>query len=424
MFPAGDTSILKRKLVYWAGNFSVALFIDRNNYRYFDSSRDCIVAAGDAESRSIFPGFVFSSLKKICESKNDWLFGYITYDVKQESEPDAFEQVTAPVDGISFPVAHFFHPEHVVEIKEDQVIIHSTIDPEKIFTDIQAVELHHKKHSLKFLLQQRFAKNEYIATVNLIREHIANGDVYEVNLCQEFFSEQLDVDPCRLFTHLNEVNPAPFACFLKHGQHYLLCSSPERFLKKEGTKLISQPMKGTIARIKGGEDQAMIGQLKNDQKERAENVMIVDLVRNDLAKSAVPGSVKVEELFGIYSFPKVHQMISTVSATLKNEVHFTEALKHAFPMGSMTGAPKIMAMRLIDRYEKTKRGLFSGTVGFITPDSDFDFNVVIRSFLYNASAKYLSFQTGSAITYDSVPEKEYEECLLKAASLIETLETA
>jgi para-aminobenzoate synthetase component I len=193
-------------------------------------------------------------------------------------------------------------------------------------------------------------------------------------------------------------------------------------LKKEGNRLISQPIKGTIRRGENeAEDQLLRQQLRNDEKELAENMMIVDLVRNDLARSARTGSVKVEEMFGIYAFRQVHQMISTVTAQLKEAIPFTEAIRQAFPMGSMTGAPKIRAMELIDQYEQSRRGLFSGAVGYITPEGDFDFNVVIRSILYNAANHYLSFHVGSAITYDSVPEKEYEECLLKAQAIFRAL---
>lgn len=198
----------------------------------------------------------------------------------------------------------------------------------------------------------------------------------------------------------------------------------ERFLKKEGNKLISQPIKGTIRRgSEPTEDQALAEQLQNDPKERAENVMIVDLVRNDLARSSTPGSVQVEELFGIYPFPIVHQMTSTVSSRLRTECSGLDALKAAFPMGSMTGAPKIMSMQLIDRYELTRRGIYSGAIGYFTPEGNFDFNVVIRTLVYDASRQYASLQVGSAITYDSIPEKEYEECFVKIKGWIEALES-
>jgi para-aminobenzoate synthetase component 1 len=153
----------------------------------------------------------------------------------------------------------------------------------------------------------------------------------------------------------------------------------------------------------------------------AENLMIVDLVRNDLAKSSKPGSVKVEELFGIYSFKQLHQMISTVSSIKRENVDPVEVIKNAFPMGSMTGAPKIRAMELIEKYETTKRGVYSGASGYFTPEMDFDFNVLIRSIFYNDTANKLSFQVGSAITYDADPEYEYKECLLKAKAIFEIL---
>ena len=161
--------------------------------------------------------------------------------------------------------------------------------------------------------------------------------------------------------------------------------------------------------------------LREDQKERAENVMIVDLVRNDLTKSAVAGSVQVTELFGIYSFTHVHQMISTITCELRPDLHFIDAIKNTFPMGSMTGAPKIRAMGLIDQFEKSRRGAFSGAIGYITPDGNFDFNVIIRTILYNAADNYMSFQVGGAITYASDPLQEYEECMIKASALMETL---
>ena len=201
-----------------------------------------------------------------------------------------------------------------------------------------------------------------------------------------------------------------------------MSASPERYLCKRGDVLISQPIKGTAKRNADPEiDHHIKAMLKTDVKEQAENVMIVDLVRNDLTKVAAKGSVKVDELFGIYGFPQVYQMISTVSCKLNPDIHFIDAIKHTFPMGSMTGAPKIRAMELIEQYEFNKRGVYSGALGYITPDADFDFNVIIRSILYDASAEYLSFQVGGAITYAADAEREYEECLLKASAIMKTL---
>ena len=170
------------------------------------------------------------------------------------------------------------------------------------------------------------------------------------------------------------------------------------------------------------EDQKLKQKLATDIKERSENVMIVDLVRNDLAKTAIKGSVEVEELCKVYTFDQVHQMISTVISQVSDQVHPVDILKTTFPMGSMTGAPKISAMKIIETLEETKRGLYSGAVGYFTPEGDFDFNVVIRSILYNSSKKYVSYSVGGAITAKSDPLSEYEECLVKAKAMRQVLE--
>jgi para-aminobenzoate synthetase component 1 len=199
-------------------------------------------------------------------------------------------------------------------------------------------------------------------------------------------------------------------------------ASPERFLKKTGTFIIGQPMKGTNRRDKDMEiDRMLRRQLMEDPKERAENIMIVDLMRNDLSKTALKGTVKVVELCGVYPFTHWHQMISTVSSRVPDLCNPLDILLSAFPMGSMTGAPKVRALQLIEEYEMTKRGLFSGALGYFSPEGDFDFSVVIRSILYNSLNKYLSFQTGGAITALSVPGKEYQECLLKARGIMSVL---
>ena len=423
VFPVRDSNILKKKLVYWTGNFSSALLIDRNGFSVGDALRDCLVACGELDSCEASSSDNFSSLKSFIEEKGDWLFGYFSYDLKNELEPRVFKLNDPRLDPVGFPLLHFFRPKHIFEIKEGLFSISSVDDPHFIFKEIDAVEVNEVPLKNFGVISSGFTREEYIQSVIKLKEHILNGDVYEVNLCQEFFIEHFSFDPFQTFNRLNAINPAPYSCFLKHDDRFLLCASPERFLKKEGSKIMSQPMKGTISRHGNTTalDEALKQKLQNDPKEKAENVMIVDLVRNDLSRSAIPGTVRVEELFGIYSYTNVHQMVSTISAELRPDIHFIDALKHAFPIGSMTGAPKIMAMQLIDRYEKTRRGLFSGSVGFITPEGDFDFNVVIRSLLYNARSKYLSFQAGAAITIDSVPEKEYEECMVKVKSIMHAL---
>jgi len=270
----------------------------------------------------------------------------------------------------------------------------------------------------KIEIKSRISKKDYHQKVEKILEHIYKGDIYEANFCQEFYAENTRISPLHMYEDLNTISEAPFATFLKIDHQFLLCASPERYLKKVGPKIISQPIKGTAKRFEDClEDQKAATTLSIDTKERSENIMIVDLVRNDLSRSAKKGSVQVEELCKVSSFKQVHQMISTVVSELKDDVHLVDVIKDTFPMGSMTGAPKISAMKIIERLEETKRGLYSGAVGYFTPSGDFDFNVVIRSILYNAEKKYLSFSVGSAITAKSFPEKEYEECLLKAKAM-------
>ncbi|RYZ97800.1 MAG: anthranilate synthase component I family protein, partial [Sphingobacteriaceae bacterium] len=262
----------------------------------------------------------------------------------------------------------------------------------------------------------------YIATANQIKQHISRGDIYVTNFCQEFYADDAAIDPLDTFFKLNSISPNPFSCFFKLRDKFILCASPERFLAKRGTQLISQPIKGTAKRsIDEHEDKQNKDSLKLHTKELQENVMIVDLVRNDLTRSARQGTVKTEELFGIYSFAQVHQMISTVVCELDEQITAVQAVKNTFPMGSMTGAPKLSSMKLMEHYERSKRGVYSGAMGYFSPDNDFDFNVVIRTLLYNAENGYLSFQTGSAITFHADAEQEYEECLLKAKAILEVL---
>ncbi|PCI97921.1 MAG: aminodeoxychorismate synthase, component I [Flavobacteriales bacterium] len=347
-------------------------------------------------------------------------FGFISYDYKNQIE----ELSSSHFDGIQFPEKHFFTPEILFKIEETEVNISFEIENaaiERIITEIQSVSVTQQEIK-RVNVVPKVSKEEYIETVKTLKEHIQLGDIYEVNYCQEYFAKNVEVNPVDIYIKLNQKSPTPFSCFVKCNNKYLMSASPERFIQKSGDKIISQPIKGTIKRgVNADEDEVLKKQLFNDAKERSENVMIVDLVRNDLSKITVKNSVNVDELCGIYTFPQVHQMISTVSGEVQKNIDVDAILKATFPMGSMTGAPKIRAMKLIEKYEKTKRGLYSGTVGYIDENGDFDFNVVIRSILYNQENNYLSFIVGGAITALSDPEKEYEECLLKAKAMLEVL---
>jgi para-aminobenzoate synthetase component 1 len=368
----------------------------------------------------------FYAFEKFYKKKKDWLFGYFGYDLKNEVE----HLHSNNPDYLNFPDLCFFQPAFLVIAENADVTFYYPEHKEntdEIYALIELLEKDNEdsKQKLgnkqKFDIKSRFSREEYVETVQKLKEHIKRGDIYEINFCQEFYAKA-KIDPQDTYLKLNSLSPTPFSAFFKLNQYYLMSASPERFMKKKGARIISQPMKGTIGRgSTKEEDESLKQKLASDVKERAENVMIVDLVRNDLSRTAKKGSVEVEELCGIYTFPQVHQMISTVVAEIE-EKDTVSCIKNAFPMGSMTGAPKVKSMELIEKYERSRRGLYSGSVGYFSPAGDFDLNVVIRSMFYNEKNMYLSYSVGGAITYLSDPQKEYEECLLKAKAMKQVLE--
>ena len=395
-----------------------------NDKKYISSS--VLIAIGATEELSINdPSNALVRLQQFYDSKKGWLFGYLTYDLKNATEI----LISSNGDNQEFPLLQFFAPQVVVEKRAESVSFYfddeyiSEKDAKDIVDFCFSTSAPQKEEkNEKINIQSKISKEEYINAVNKLKEHIYRGDIYEINFCQEFFAEKVVLKTPLIYKKLNQISGAPFSAYCKFQEHYLMCASPERFLKRKSDRLLSQPIKGTIRRSKDAEeDEELKKELYNNDKERSENVMIVDLVRNDLSRIAKKGSVEVEELFGIYTFKQVHHMISSISCELKETTTFTDIIRSMFPMGSMTGAPKISAMKLIEEYEKTKRGLYSGAVGYISPTGDFDFNVVIRSILYNEKNKCLSFITGSAITEKAEAEKEYEECLLKAKAMFEVL---
>jgi para-aminobenzoate synthetase component 1 len=403
----------------WANQFNICCYLDSNDYNSKYHHYDCLLAAGAYTFFS--PSInVLAQLKEFLKQNNDWIFGHINYDLKNEIE---YLTSTHP-DKILFPDIFLFKPLHVVRLNKGEVVISTATErAEEIFEAISTCSLNTEFGKEAIEINSRISKSEYISIFNKIKEHILRGDCYEINFCQEFYSKDIRIDPLSIYKCLSAVSPMPFSAYYKLADKYLLCASPERYIKKTGNTVISQPIKGTYKRTKNKtQDNYYKEQLANSGKERSENVMIVDLVRNDLSKICKEGTVEVENLFEVYSFPKVHQMISTVKGILKEEVDFSDVLNATFPMGSMTGAPKKRVMELIEKYEKTKRGIYSGCIGYITDDNDFDFNVVIRSIMYNESNRYLNYQVGSGITFYSDAEKEYEECLLKAEGIKKVLQ--
>jgi para-aminobenzoate synthetase component 1 len=412
-----DIISFKQKALHWASAFDACCCFESNGYPDRYGRFDFLIAAGiDRKIEHRSSGTAFESLKSFQQDQKNWMFGLMAYDLKNEVEL----LHSGNEDGLGLPEMFFFVPEYLISVKEDQVTV--IIGDPSIFNEIQEQQISYKQNTA-LDIQSKISRETYIKAVQELQRHILRGDIYEVNFCQEFFAENASVDPLFVLEKLNTISPTPFSGFFKIGDQYILSASPERFLCKRGDQLVSQPIKGTAKRgADQQEDELIKAKLKQDAKEQAENVMIVDLVRNDLTKSAIKGSVKVEELFGIYGFPQVYQMISTISAELRPEVHFVDAIRNAFPMGSMTGAPKVKAMELIEQFEFSRRGAYSGAFGYISPEGDFDFNVIIRSILYNASAKYLSFQVGGAITYAADAAAEYEECMLKASAMVKALE--
>lgn len=419
-FPVDDLHAFKQQLLALSATTNYFCYLDSNNYSNYPYSTFGSLFAIEANAVISINENCLQQLEHFQRTHKDWLFGYLNYDLKNEIEPTLH---SAHSDYIQHPIVHFFVPKYLLKIENNNVEIgvqhKDEIADFRVFLE-QSIP--NQKKQITTSIQHKISKKEYIDTVENIKRNIRRGDIYELNFCQEFFAQNTTINPTQVFQTLNETSKAPFTSFFKTNENYLLCASPERFLKRQGNQLISQPIKGTRKRLKDIQaDLHIKNELQNDEKERSENVMIVDLVRNDFARIATQNSVRVEELFGIYSFEQVHQMISTITCSIQPETTFSEIIQAMFPMGSMTGAPKLSAMQWIEKYEHTKRGLFSGAVGYITPKGNFDFNVVIRSILYNAAQQYVSMQTGSAITIDCDAEKEYEECLLKAQALFNAL---
>lgn len=408
-------------MLNWLQPFNIFSFLESHTAIFPNTDRLCLAAAGCIQQSSTQPPFI-PSIDQLYQHTNDWLFGHFCYDWKQELH----NQTSTHNDYIGFADAFLFVPELVIELYTNELHLHHLPqhNPQNIFNTIinqPILSASVKKENIH--LQPVFTKKDFIETIQKIQTHIKQGDCYEINICQEWFARDMYINPLHLYNQLQQISPNPFACLYRNNNAYTLCASPERFLQKKGNTLRSQPIKGTNKRI--AYDDALNAQqqiqLQQNPKERAENIMIVDLVRNDLSRICKIGSVEVDALLQPYAFPQVNHLISTITGTLEGNTSFSTIMKALFPMGSMTGAPKKKVMELTEKYERSKRGLYAGTIGYITPNKDFDFNVVIRSFLYNQTTGYLSYQVGGGITHYSDAAKEYEECLLKATALQKAL---
>jgi len=416
------SSHFTEQILQWAQNHETFAWLDSNAYPQKYSSFQKALAIGVASELKSDYTDAFSKLESYQKNTQDYLFGYLGYDLKNDSE----KLNSHNFDGLHFPDLYFFQPQKLFIFHENTIEIsyHKNFEDD-LKNDIIEIQKTDERYSIEksvFEIKQRVSKEDYFNRLTHLKQLIKQGDTYETNFCMEFFAESVTLNPWHLFKEINEISKPPFAVFFKHQNLFLISASPERFARKEGLKVITQPIKGTAKRGKNTlADEKLKSELRQNLKERSENIMIVDLVRNDLSKTASKGSVKVEELAEIYTFPSVHQMISTVTSFVQNDINPVKILESLFPMGSMTGAPKMSTMQIIEDLESTKRGVYSGAFGYFTPNSDFDFNVVIRSVLYNTSNQYLSFSAGGAITSQSNLEHEYQECLLKAKPIIKSL---
>lgn len=406
-------------MLNWAQQFSIFCFLDNHHYEAATHTVECILAAGVRRNITSERGNTLKRFQGFIDEKQTWLFGHLGYDLKNEIG----NLTSSHKDFVEFPDLFFFEPEIVIRLNDNEMII-DAVAADLVYNDIISTSPDIEIIKKGITIQSRLSRDEYIDIINQLRQQILRGNCYEINFCQEFFAEDVAINPIQIYQQLSKASPNPFSALYKLNDKYLICASPERYLKKTGNNILSQPIKGTAKRVSTSEEEDLLSKSKlyYSAKDRSENVMVVDLVRNDLSQICKEGTVEVDELYGIYTFPQVYQMISTISGELNEDVSFTEILRATFPMGSMTGAPKLNVLKLIERYEKTKRGIFSGALGYITAQGDFDFNVVIRSIMYNQSSGYLSYQAGSGITFYSNPENEWEECLLKAEAIRQVLQ--
>ena len=377
-------------------------------------SRRSFVIGGDVVALNVIDTFE----KFVCKGGGSWTFGWLGYELKN----GIYDLNTKRRNSLEMPDLAWWEPEIVImwgAQKKPEVIqgdAESELAKEGvdcILKDVVFPELENVDEMV-----WSWKKEEYITNYEKVAELIQAGDVYELNLCQTLNGHAPASISWGLFAKLFAETRAPFSAYLQCGDSRIMCGSPERFLKREGNTLSSQPIKGTIKRgVDEEADLKLIESLRNCEKERAENIMITDLVRNDLSRVAKRGSVEVKELCEIYSFETVHQMISKIQCEIDTSTGIAEILRATFPMGSMTGAPKLAAMKHIDEVEEHGRGIYSGSIGYVCPNGDFDLNVIIRSFFHNGRTRKLAASVGGAITSLSNAEDEFVECKLKADAL-------
>jgi para-aminobenzoate synthetase component 1 len=404
----------RNQLLRWASAHTLFCYLDGSGATDEDYAFSTLIAVGALRVFTVTDRSPLSALDSFLIPSE---MGYVVqagYGLK-----DHIEKLSSRhPDPIGFPALLIFEPAVLIRISSDGQLHIRTKDPEQVWKAIcdQSVPAESAIPSITF--RSRCSQEIYQQQLRYVLDHIQRGDCYELNYCQEFYAESVQIDPLSVFEKLSAVVQAPFSCLYRNGSRWLLGASPERFLRKKGDRLESRPMKGTAPRdTDPAIDQSLAEALQKSSKDRSENVMVVDLVRNDLSRVATRDSVQVDTLCELKSFPQVHQLVSTISAQIGAGVGFRSILEACFPMGSMTGAPKVRVMQLTDQYELSARGLYSGSIGFIEPNGDFDLNVVIRSLQYESDKGYLSYHVGSGVTVYSDPQREWEECRWKSAGI-------
>lgn len=406
------SSDFEQKALLWAQTKECFCYLNGNDCEYTYGSFPKILAIGIRNQITFGNETLNQDLGSVFNS-DESQFGFIGYEL--------FSSIKTTDS--RFPKGYFFSPATIVRfITNHKVEIESVHSVEEVFNSIQNCIPVEESFSSNIPFTALENKESYIQKVERLKQHINRGDIYQINYCIEFEAIGAAIDPINVYLKLNTQSPMPFSGLLKFNNQYIICASPERYLKRIDQLIISQPMKGTAPRDADILiDEANKIALQNSAKERAENTMIVDLVRNDLSRFCKSGTVQVEKLHEIYSFHPVHQMVTTVTGFLEEGLTSAVVIEQSFPMGSMTGAPKISAMQLIEEFENNPRSAFSGSMGFVEPIGNFDFNVLIRSIFYDAEAKKLTYNVGSGITSASDSEKEYEECMLKASIIQKVL---
>lgn len=354
--------------------------------------------------------------------------GYFSYDLCHQIE--SLPRTAKDDLGVDEMYLFFYDSAIVVDhqLKQTHLVAASYCpDPSAFFeqakaclvNSIVASEESSKEAPAEPQLEANMTPQDYVSKVEQVKAFIASGDIYQVNLAQRFTARCVQ-QPAALYAQLTKLNPAPFAAYLEWEDNALLSSSPERFLRLQGKRIQTRPIKGTRPRGNDvAEDQEMQASLLASEKERAELLMIVDLERNDLGRVCEPGTIQVEALYEVESYPTVHHLVGEVSGELRPEVDRVDCLKATFPGGSITGAPKVRAMQIIDQIEPNQRSAFTGSIGYFSADGQMDLNIAIRTLLLKEGMAYL--QVGAGIVWDSEPESEYQETLDKAKALFEAL---